>query len=593
MIEKCPKESELFDLVLSECSKDKKTDLLSHIDSCQSCGEAYIKLVDLHEGMNEIKEVEKENETKDFSKLNQHISNYEVISLIGEGGMGEVYKALDKKLNRKVAIKMMKHEIKEDVKFQNRFSTEAECIAQLNHPNIVQIYHSDAIDDENYIVMEYIDGVQLNYFPFKESNSQTEELRVFLQIAEGLHYAHQNKIVHRDIKSSNIMIDKNGRIKILDFGLARSEMEGVLKTCTNSILGSVAYMAPEIVKGERASVQSDIYSLGIVFYEIITKTLPFHADTPLGALDKIKTEAMPQPSSINKNVNPKLNALILEMCAKDPAQRQNNCQSIIESIQAIISEQNNNSSGDRAPVIEDSSLTKTRLFKEVAEEMDLPPDEVEKVLFQSNKSRGKKNNHKKLLLCFISVIAIAFTLTMLKKGEPKIDEKKEKSIVTSEVKEVEHEVNREVVQPEQTGLSANIEVIGDNFTIKPLKHKSRAYSNRTYVWKKIPHKYRGWMYTHIATDDKKTIKIFALSSGCVYVAINEKTLHLYVNDNKGWVRDCDIPLAIPHHNRPTFYIFKKIVKKGETIVLPTYSYHGSLALFKASALKRVLEYKKD
>ena len=205
------------------------------------------------------------------------ISHYNITEKIGEGGMGEVYLADDTKLKRQVAIKFLPEHLTKDKENVERFEREAEAAAALNHPNIITIFDVIETDGQICIIMEYVDGKSLSE-KIDDKNLAIEEiLNITNQICEGLFEAHKADIVHRDIKPENILIDNRGRVKILDFGLAK--LKGVSKlTKETSTLGTIHYMSPEQLQGKEVDHRSDIWSFGVVIYELLTGEVPFKGD---------------------------------------------------------------------------------------------------------------------------------------------------------------------------------------------------------------------------------------------------------------------------------------------------------------------------
>ena len=199
---------------------------------------------------------------------------YEILEVIGTGGMAVVYKALDHRLNRPVAIKILKDEFSGDDEFRRRFRAEGEAVAMLSHPNIVQVYDVSSSDTANYLVMELINGISLKqYMEVKGVLNWKETLHFAMQIAKGLEHAHSRGIVHRDIKPHNVMVLKDGSVKVMDFGIARVMSKS--NTLTKEALGSVHYISPEQAKGGYTDSRSDIYSLSVVMYEMMTGRPPF------------------------------------------------------------------------------------------------------------------------------------------------------------------------------------------------------------------------------------------------------------------------------------------------------------------------------
>ena len=215
---------------------------------------------------------------------------YEITQLLGEGGMSYVYKAIDKQLQRTVAIKTLKPNYVEQEKFVERFKREAQTAANLNHPNIVQIFDW-GIGDEPFFVMEYIEGNTLtSIIANKRTISMNDILFIGAQVSSGLQAAHSKGLVHRDIKPGNIMITPEGKVKVTDFGIVSLQNEESDITKTGSILGTASYISPEQAQGKPVSKESDLYSLGTVLYELITGRPPFEGDTPIATATKHITD---------------------------------------------------------------------------------------------------------------------------------------------------------------------------------------------------------------------------------------------------------------------------------------------------------------
>ena len=217
---------------------------------------------------------------------------YEIIEKIGTGGMADVYRAKDHRLNRFVAVKILKNEYSEDAKFVTKFRQEAQAIACLSHPNIVGVYDVGQELDMHYIVMEFVDGITLKkYIERKGKLSVREAVGISLQIANGLEAAHANHIIHRDIKPQNILISKDGTAKVSDFGIAKAASSN---TITANAMGSVHYISPEQARGGFSDEKSDIYSLGVSMYEMLSGTLPFTGESAVAiALAHIQEDATP------------------------------------------------------------------------------------------------------------------------------------------------------------------------------------------------------------------------------------------------------------------------------------------------------------
>ena len=237
------------------------------------------------------------------------ISHYKILEKLGEGGMGVVYKAEDTKLKREVAIKFLPGFISANKEDRQRFEIEAQAAASLNHPNITTIHSIEEVDDQLFIVMEFVDGIELKDKIKSGPISNNEVINITNQMAEGLDAAHKKGIIHRDIKSSNIMITKDGKVKIMDFGLAKIK-GGTELTKIGSTVGTPAYMSPEQTKGEEVNHRTDIWSFGVVLYEMLTGELPFKGDYDQAIIYSILNEEPESIASIPKDTPAHLKKLI-------------------------------------------------------------------------------------------------------------------------------------------------------------------------------------------------------------------------------------------------------------------------------------------
>ncbi|MGO3751421.1 MAG: Stk1 family PASTA domain-containing Ser/Thr kinase [Peptoniphilaceae bacterium] len=266
-------------------------------------------------------------------------NRYEILEKIGTGGMGDVYKAHCRRLDRIVAIKTLKSEFNDDNNFIRKFKRESLAAASISHPNIVSIYDVGTeelgLNKIHYIVMEYIDGNTLKDLINKEGKfTEKRALNYTVQIAEALKVAHSKNIVHRDIKSQNIMITKDDRVKVTDFGIARVADNSTV-TATNAIMGSVHYFSPEQARGTKVDNRSDIYSLGIVLYEMLTGKLPFEAENPVSvALMQVQSN-MPLPSARNNDVSSATDQIVIKMTMKEANDRYKDVYTLIRDIKNI------------------------------------------------------------------------------------------------------------------------------------------------------------------------------------------------------------------------------------------------------------------
>ena len=260
-------------------------------------------------------------------------NRYEILEVIGRGGMAVVYKAKCHRLNRFVAVKILKEELAQDEEFRQRFRDESQAVAMLSHPNIVSVYDVSRSGDVEYIVMELIDGITLKDYLERQSPLGWKETTFFaLQIAKALEHAHSRGIIHRDIKPQNIMVLRDGTVKVADFGIARQAASTNTYNLREAI-GSVHYVSPEQARGSHIDNRSDLYSLGVVMYEMLTGRLPFVGDTPLEvALQHINSVPLP-PSDYVPNIPKTLEHIVMKAMAPVPADRYNNATELIQDIE--------------------------------------------------------------------------------------------------------------------------------------------------------------------------------------------------------------------------------------------------------------------
>jgi len=294
-------------------------------------------------------------------------NRYELLEKIGEGGMAIVYKAKCRLLNRMVAVKVLKTEFQEDAEFLRRFSTEAQAAASLSHSNIVSVYDVGTHGKLNYIVMEYVEGITLKEYMSKkeESLSVSEATDFSMQIASALEHAHSKKIIHRDIKPQNIVITNNGTLKVMDFGLARAVSSATTIAGNSEALGSVHYASPEQARGGFTDERSDIYSLGVVMYEMFTGELPFDGETPVAVAMKHLQRAPMPPRMKNENIPVPVENIILKAMQKEARERYPDISALIMDIKDAArteahtkSMQTEKFSTRRLPVIPEEELVK-------------------------------------------------------------------------------------------------------------------------------------------------------------------------------------------------------------------------------------------
>ncbi len=255
-------------------------------------------------------------------------NRYEILEVIGTGGMAVVYKARCHRLNRLVAIKVLKDDYFQDEEFRRRFHAESQAVAMLSHPNIVSVYDVSTSDDADYIVMELIDGISLKqYMEKKGVLNWKETLHFAIQIAKALDHAHSRGIVHRDIKPHNVMVLKNGSVKVADFGIARVMSKS--NTLTKEALGSVHYISPEQAKGGNVDNRSDLYSLGVVMYEMMTGRPPYDGETPVSVAIQHINGKPQMPSTLNPNIPGGLEQIIMKVMDGNPDKRYESAQAML------------------------------------------------------------------------------------------------------------------------------------------------------------------------------------------------------------------------------------------------------------------------
>jgi serine/threonine protein kinase len=267
----------------------------------------------------------------------EKIGKYKIIDKIGTGAMGVVYKGFDTKMGRYVAIKTMSPQYVNNDESRSRFYREAIAPAKLFHPNIVSIYDLDEEEGTPFIVMEFLDGLDLKYFRTAKINfSIPQILNIMAQVAHGLDYAHKNDIVHRDVKPANIILLKNGIIKILDFGIARVMVESTFQTRTGVAMGTPAYMSPEQARGQKVDARTDQYALGVIAYELLTGKNPFQAENYTGVLYNILHITPPPLSEAVPDCPPELNQAVIRILEKDRDKRYPDLRAVVDICKKIL-----------------------------------------------------------------------------------------------------------------------------------------------------------------------------------------------------------------------------------------------------------------
>ena len=277
------------------------------------------------------------------------LGQYQLVETIGSGGMATVYKAHQPKLDRYVAVKIMHQLFLSDESFKSRFEREARIIAQLDHPNIVTIYDYDDVDGLPYLVMKYVDGQTLKQLLKGGALTMDDILNLIAPIADSLTYAHEQGILHRDVKPSNIIIDERSIPYLMDFGLARIAKAGESTMSAESILGTPHYISPEQAQGGvELDARTDVYSLGVVIYELLVGQVPYTGDTPYVIVHKHIYDPPPPPTQVNPNISPAVEAVILKALEKEPKDRYPTANALVDALRAAVTQKDYTIDVDRA-----------------------------------------------------------------------------------------------------------------------------------------------------------------------------------------------------------------------------------------------------
>lgn len=306
-------------------------------------------------------------------------NRYEILELIGSGGMANVYKAKCHRLNRLVAIKILKSDLAEDAEFRRRFRDESQAVAMLSHPNIVSVYDVSRDGDLEYIVMELIDGITLKqYMERRGLMDWRESLHFIMQIMRGLSHAHSRGIIHRDIKPQNIMVLRDGSVKVADFGIACLANSG--QTLTQEALGSVHYISPEQARGDRTDARSDIYSAGVVLYEMLTGRLPFEGNSAVSVAIQHLSSVPLSPRDINDKVPEALELICMKAMNPDLEKRYATADAMLEDLEKFRKNPSVNMDYIRTSLAETTNDEPTRF---------IPSDEVNSAVKRAKKEKEK------------------------------------------------------------------------------------------------------------------------------------------------------------------------------------------------------------
>ena len=330
---------------------------------------------------------------------------YEIIKSIGEGGMANVYLGYDEILDRNVAIKILRGDLSNDEKFVRRFQREALSASSLSHPNIVEMYDVGEDNGLYYIIMEFVDGKTLKQL-LKRRGSLTlsEAIDIMLQLTDGMAHAHDSYIVHRDLKPQNIMIQDDGQIKITDFGIAMA-LNSTQLTQTNSVMGSVHYLPPEQAAGKGSTTKSDIYSMGIIFYELLTGKLPFKGDNAVEIALKHMRDPLPNIREDNESIPQSIENIILKATAKNPKNRYDDVKSMHDDLLTALDDERMN----ETPLIYKYPEHETENTKRLKKLEELEQEEIEKekeVAEKIDPEDKKDKKNKKIIIILASIFTV-------------------------------------------------------------------------------------------------------------------------------------------------------------------------------------------
>ena len=332
-------------------------------------------------------------------KINER---YEIIRSIGEGGMANVYLGYDEILDRNVAIKILRGDLSNDEKFVRRFQREALSASSLSHPNIVEMYDVGEDNGLYYIIMEYVEGKTLKQLLKKRGSlTLSEAIDIMVQLTDGMAHAHDSYIIHRDLKPQNIMIQDDGQIKITDFGIAMA-LNSTQLTQTNSVMGSVHYLPPEQASGKGSTTKSDIYSMGIIFYELLTGKLPFKGENAVEIALKQMRDPIPSLKEDNPNIPQSFENIILKATAKNPKNRYEDAKSMHDDLLTALDDERMNEEPLVYKYPEHETENTKRLKK--LEELENETEEEDTQVAQKVDPEDEDDKKKKKLIIILSSI---------------------------------------------------------------------------------------------------------------------------------------------------------------------------------------------
>jgi len=276
-----------------------------------------------------------------MSPLPEKIGHYKVVSELGRGGMGVVYKAHEESLNRFVAIKVLGDHLASDEQFLSRFTREARAAGAVTHPNVIPIYFIGQDEGRHFFAMEYVSGRSVSAMIKQEGRiGNPRASQIIMQAAQGLAAAHDKGVIHRDIKPANLMVDERGVVKIADFGIALPAESQTRLTATGALMGTPGYLSPEHCMGEQVDLRADIYALGVTYFEMLTGRMPFNAESPLALLRQILQEEVPDVTQLNSEVDAESKRILMKMIARDRNARYQTCHELVTDLEDYLASRN-------------------------------------------------------------------------------------------------------------------------------------------------------------------------------------------------------------------------------------------------------------
>lgn len=400
---------------------------------------------------------------------NMIADRYMVVASLGEGGMADVYLAMDTILNREVAVKVLRGELSEDPVALLRFLREASAVSKLHHPNVVEVYDVGEYDNKNYIVMEYIRGRTLKQLILQRGALPKDEaVEIMKQLVSAINHAHENNIIHRDIKPQNILVKDDGTVKITDFGIALAH-DAIQLTQSDAVLGSAHYIAPETTKGEVASAQTDIYALGIVFYELLTGSVPFKGENPIQIAMKHLRDEIPSVRAFNPTLPQSIENIIIKATAKNREKRYVNAKDMLFDLEMCLLPEFSNV--DPVDLEEDDENAGTVVLNRVADleveddTVEMEDDEIQRIKKKGSKRKAKSSKKakidkkKKMMIIAAGVVTAIALLFGVLYATGVIGGDKEEEVIMVKVPDLEgmsEEEAKEALEKRNLKLNSNV-----------------------------------------------------------------------------------------------------------------------------------------